>query len=173
MYPSMHFLPILSYYILKYQQNFVFTFVAQQYIDFIWVIFYVAKIGANCTFYYHGVHKATIAIDLVIVDIPKGLLVLEFQFFLLHFFLYYVHFAYNIFMTMVLCWYSILKMQSGQKIHHLIFFNYNFKVGHEPWICKNSLRLDTPRNPNKIVSLLVCYFTFVLNHAFFVCLFDL
>ena len=64
---------------------------------------YVAEIGANCTFYYQGVHKATIAIDLVIVDIPKGLLVLEFQFFLLHFFLYYVHFAYNIFMTMVLC----------------------------------------------------------------------
>ena len=32
------------------------------------------------------------------------------------------------------------------------FFNYNFKVGHEPWTCVNPLRLANPRNPNKTVS---------------------
>jgi hypothetical protein len=61
---------------LKYQWNFDFTFVAQQYIDFIWVMFYVAEVGANCTFFYQGVQKATPTDHLVTVDIPEGLLVL-------------------------------------------------------------------------------------------------
>jgi len=33
------------------------------------------------------------------------------------------------------------------------FFNYNFKVGHDPWTCVNPLRLSNPRNPTKTVSL--------------------
>ena len=42
------------------------------------------------------------------------------------------------------------------------FFNYNFKVGHEPWTCVNPLRLTNPRNPNKTVSL-----TTHVHHIFF------
>ena len=40
------------------------------------------------------------------------------------------------------------------------FFNYNFKVGHEPWICMNPLRLANPHNSNKTVRLAIFSFTF-------------
>ena len=38
----------------------------QQSIDFTWVVFYVAEVGANCTFHFLDVQKTTPTMDLVI-----------------------------------------------------------------------------------------------------------
>jgi hypothetical protein len=46
-------------------------------------------------------------------------------------------------------------------------FNYNFKVGHEPWTCVNPLRLTNPRNPTKrLVSqrMFIIFFLVLMNH---------
>ena len=76
---SMHFLqryfsPILSNHILNYQRNFIFYFVTQQSINLIWVVFFVAQVGANHTFYLQDVQEVTSTFDLVIANILEGLL---------------------------------------------------------------------------------------------------
>ena len=44
-----------------------------------------------------------------------------------NFFLFYFVFVWYIFMTMVVCWYLLLKIQSESDNCLLIFFNYKFK----------------------------------------------
>ena len=38
------------------------------------------------------------------------------------------------------------------------FSNYNLKVGHETWICVNSLRLVNPHPPYKMGSLIIPFY---------------
>jgi hypothetical protein len=135
-------------------------------------MFYVAEVGANCTFFYQGVQKATPTDHLVTVDIPEGLLVLwllipssSFLLVLFSFCIQYLHDDG----ALLLLYPEDAKWTKDLSSY---FFNYNFNFSHEPWICKTPLCLDTNRNPNKTVSLLICYFMFFLIRAFvlFVCL---
>lgn len=53
----------------------------------------------------------------------------------------------------------IPMMQNEPKKLSSQSFNYNFKVGHEPWTCVNLLRLANPRNFNNTVCLSILSFT--------------
>ena len=76
----------------------------------------------------HGINKiqkAPLVVDLVIAHIPKGFMCMDFQYLLflyplemqnpINVFLFYFHFACNMFMMMVLYWYFIVMMRNGQK----------------------------------------------------------
>jgi hypothetical protein len=84
------------------------------------------QVGTNRTFYFQGVKKTTLAVDLVIADISEGLSVsgISSPPFIIPFcntksdkfmFVLFSHFACNIVTMMVLYWYFILKIQSGRK----------------------------------------------------------
>ena len=134
---------------------------------------YVVQVGANRTFYFQGIPKATPAVDLVIADIPEGLPVPgistpsssipswnaksdKFLLVLFSFCMQYLHDD-----GVLLIFHP--EDPKWTKELSTYFFNYNFKVGHGPWTCVNPLRLANPRNPNKMVSFTT---QFILFYSF-------
>ena len=134
---------------------------------------YVVQVGANRTFYFKGVTKATPAVNLIIADIPEGLPVPRISTpssfipswntksdkFLLVFFSFCMQYLHD---DGVLLIFHPEDPKWTKKLS-TYFFNYNFKVGYGPWTCVNPLRVANPRNSNKTVS-----FTsqFILNYSF-------
>ena len=118
------------------------------------------QLGTNQTFYFQSAENAIPAIDLVIADIAEGLHVPgiliplssipswnaksdKFLFVLFLFCMQYFHDDGAL----------LIFHPKWTKELSKYFFNYNFKVDHEPWTCVNLLRLTNHRNPNKTVSL--------------------
>ena len=66
------FLQIFSNFMLNNKSKFVWIFCLNNILNFIDCI-YVVQVGENRIFYFQGVPKATLPVDLVIADILKGL----------------------------------------------------------------------------------------------------
>ena len=105
------FLLIFSNFMSINKSDVVCIFCLNNKLNFIDCI-YVVRVGANHTFYFQDVSKATPSVDLVIADFLEGLYVPEIlNTFVFHTFLEYkirlsssyFFFACNIFTTMVFC----------------------------------------------------------------------